>query len=75
VTFGIGPYILAEGMFYVLSDDGTLVLAEQSTSGWHELARAQVLNGPDAWAPMALAGGRLVCRDRDTMVCLDVKNP
>lgn len=74
-TFGIGPYILAEGMFYVLSDDGTLVLAEQSTSGWHELARAQVLNGPDAWAPMALAGGRLVCRDRDTMVCLDVKNP
>lgn len=72
-TFGIGPYILAEGMFYILDDDGTLVLAEKSTSSWQELARAKVLNGPDAWAPMALAGGRLVCRDRDTMICLDVK--
>ncbi|MGD9496284.1 MAG: PQQ-binding-like beta-propeller repeat protein [Armatimonadota bacterium] len=74
-TFGIGPYILAEGMFYILSDDGTLVLAEASLSAWRELARAKVLAGPDAWAPMALADGMLVCRDRDTMVCLDVKNP
>ena len=74
-TFGIGPYILAEGMFYVLGDDGTLVLAEASTSGWNELTRATVLAGPDAWAPPALADGMLVCRDRDTMICLDVKNP
>ncbi len=74
-TFGIGPYILAEGMFYILGDDGTLVLAEANTSGWKELARARVLPGPDAWAPMALADGMLVCRDRETMVCLDVKTP
>ncbi len=74
-TFGIGPYILAEGMFYILGDDGTLVLAEATTSGWNELARAKVLAGPDAWAPMALVDGKLVCRDRETMVCLDVKNP
>jgi len=75
-TFGIGPYILAEGMFYVLGgDDGTLVLAEATTSGWNELARAKVLAGTDAWAPMALVDGKLVCRDRETMVCLDVKSP
>lgn len=73
--FGIGPYILAEGMLYVLSDDGTLVLAEASTSGYKELARAKVLPGPDAWGPMALVDGKLVCRDRDTMICLDVRNP
>lgn len=70
--FGIGPYIIADGMIYVLADDGTLVLAEASTSGYRELARAKVLPGPDAWAPIALAGTRLVLRDRDTMVCLDV---
>ncbi len=73
--FGIGPYMLADGKFYVLSDDGTLVLAEATTSGYNELARAKVVPGPDAWGPMALADGKLVLRDRETMVCLDVKNP
>ena len=73
--FGIGPYLLADGKIYVLSDDGTLVMVEASTSGYNELARADVLPGPDAWAPMALADGKLVLRDRDTMICLDVRNP
>ncbi|HUS81002.1 MAG TPA: PQQ-binding-like beta-propeller repeat protein [Armatimonadota bacterium] len=73
-TFGLGPYLLAEGMLYVLSEDGTLVLAEASTSGYKELARAKVV-GVNAWGPMALVGGRLICRDEDTMICLDVKNP
>lgn len=73
--FGIGPYLLADGKIYVLSDDGTLVMAQASTSGYNELARAKVLPGPDAWAPMALADGVLVLRDRDTMIALDVRNP
>ena len=72
--FGLGPYLLAEGMFYVLSADGTLVLAEASTGGYKELARAKVVGG-NAWGPMAMAGGRLILRDETTMVCLDVKNP
>jgi len=74
-TFGIGPYLLADGKFYVLSDRGELVMAQASTSGYNEIARAKVLPGPDAWAPMALADGKLVLRDRDTMICLDVANP
>ncbi|MGI5818686.1 MAG: PQQ-binding-like beta-propeller repeat protein [Armatimonadota bacterium] len=73
VRFGIGPYLLADGKIYVLSDDGTLVMAQAGTSGYNELARAKVLPGPDAWAPMALADGKLVLRDRDTMICLDVR--
>lgn len=75
VRFGIGPYMLADGKLYVLSDDGTLVMAQATTSGYNELARAKVLSGPDAWAPMALADGKLVLRDRETMICLDVQNP
>ena len=73
--FGIGPYLLADGKFYVLSDDGTLVMAQATTSGYEEMAKAKVLPGPDAWAPMAIADGKLVLRDRETMICLDVKNP
>ncbi len=74
-TFGIGPYLLADGKILALEDKGTLVMAQASTSGYNELARAKVLPGPDAWAPMALADGMLVLRDRDTMICLDVANP
>ena len=74
-TFGIGPYMLADNKLYVLGDDGTLVMAQASTSGYNELARAKVLPGPDAWAPMARSGGKLVLRDRDTMSCVDVANP
>jgi len=73
--FGIGPYMLADGKFYLLSDDGTFVMAQATTSGYQELARAKVLTGHDAWAPLALADGKMVMRDRDTMICLDVKNP
>jgi len=71
--FGLGPYLLADGMLYVLSDKGELALVEASPSGYKQLARAKVLSGSDAWAPMALVDGKLLCRDLTTMVCLDVK--
>ncbi len=74
--FGIGPYIIADGLIYVLGgDDGRLVMAEATAAGYKELGGAKVLSGTNAWGPMALADGKLVCRDRDTMICLDVKNP
>jgi hypothetical protein len=31
------------------------------------------LAGPEAWAPLAIAGGLLLARDVTTMVCLDVR--
>jgi outer membrane protein assembly factor BamB len=39
------------------------------------LGEAQVLDGPDAWAPMALVAGRLILRDMARMVCIDVAQP
>ena len=49
-----------------------LVLAEVNPVGYRELAAAKVLDGHDAWAPMALVGGRLLVRDLETMACLQV---
>ena len=69
---GLGPYSIADGMIYILDDDGTLTLAEASSDGYNQLARAKVLDGPDAWAPMAFASGRLIIRDMNRMVCLDI---
>ena len=70
--FGLGAYMIAGGMIYVLNDDGELRLVKATPSGYEELAKAKVLNGPEAWGPMAIAGGRLLARDLTAMVCLDV---
>lgn len=70
--FGLGPYLLADGKFFVLSDDGELSAVRYSTTGFEPLARAKVLNGHDAWGPMALAGGRLLVRDMTEMACVAV---
>lgn len=73
--FGLGPYLIADNKLFVLNDDGVLTLLQASTQGFRQLAQAQVLDGPDAWGPMALAGTRLLLRDAHKMVCLDVGMP
>ena len=72
-SFDLGSFILADGMFYILEGKtGKLRLLEANTSGYRELASAQVLSGPDVWAPLALSDGKLVIRDMSRMVCLEV---
>jgi outer membrane protein assembly factor BamB len=73
--FGLGPFLIADGVILVLDESGKLTLAEASSSEFKPLAQAQVLHGHDAWGPMALAGGRLILRDLTRMVCLDVAEP
>jgi outer membrane protein assembly factor BamB len=70
--FELGPYIIADGLIYVMDDSGLLTLAEATPTGYMPLAEAKVLEGPDAWGPMAIAGGRLILRDLNRMICLDV---
>jgi len=71
-TFGLGPYLVADGLIFLLDDSGWLTMAEATPDGYKPLARSRVLDGHDAWAPMALAAGRLLVRDLTRMVCLDV---
>lgn len=73
--FGLGPYLIADGLIYVMNDDGVLTMAEASSKGYRQLGRAQVIDGHDAWGPMAMVGGRLLVRDFTRMVCLDVSQP
>lgn len=70
--FGIGPYMIADGMIYVMDDSGLLTLTKATPDGYNQLAQAQVLDGHDSWGPMAMAGGRLIVRDLTRMICLDV---
>jgi outer membrane protein assembly factor BamB len=70
--FGLGPYIIADGLIYLLDDHGTLTLAEASAAEYKQLAQAKIMDGTDCWGPMALASGRLILRDLTKMICLDV---
>jgi len=70
--FGLGPYIIANGLIYVMNDSGVLTLAEANPAGYVQRASAKVLDGPDSWGPMAIASGRLILRDLNRMICLDV---
>lgn len=73
--FGFGPFLLADNKIFILNDNGELTLIRASTSGYERLAKARVLPGRDAWAPMALVDGRLLLRDSENLVCLDVRKP
>jgi outer membrane protein assembly factor BamB len=71
--FGLGPYMIASGLLFVMNDTGVLTLAQATPQGYKQLAQAAIFeDGHDAWGPMALAAGRLILRDMTRMVCLDV---
>ncbi len=70
--FGLGPYTIANGLIYVMNDSGLLTLAEATPNGYVQLTQARVLEGPDAWGAMAIVSGRLILRDMNRMICIDV---
>ena len=70
--FGLGPYIIADEKMYILDDDGTLTMIKPDKNRYIQLAQKKILDGHDAWGPLAIADGRLLMRDSKTMVCLDI---
>jgi len=75
-TFGLGPYMVANGLIYAMNDRGVLTMAEATPVAYKPLGQVRLWpDGHDAWGPMAIAGGRLIARDFTRMVCLDVKQP
>jgi outer membrane protein assembly factor BamB len=72
-TFGLGPFLAADDKLFLMDDDGVLTMIRSSGRAYEELARAKVLEGPEAWGPMALVGGRLLARDLRTLACFDLR--
>ncbi len=71
--FGLGPYIIADEKFFILKDDGTLTIAKASPTGFAFLDSEKIIEGRDAWGPIAIADGYLLMRDSKQMVCIDIK--
>jgi outer membrane protein assembly factor BamB len=70
--FGLGSFLVADGLIMALNDSGKLTLMEATSARYHQLAAAQVLKGRESWGPMSLVNGRLFVRDFTRLACLDV---
>jgi len=71
--FGLGPYILADGKFFILNDDGEMTIARATSTSYTRLDKAKIIDGQDTWGPVAITGGYLLMRDSKTLVCLDIR--
>ena len=69
----MGPYIIADGKFFILNDDGEMTIAKLSTNRFTILDRAQIIDGQDSWGPIAITGGYLLMRDSKQLVCINIK--
>jgi outer membrane protein assembly factor BamB len=70
--FGLGPFLLADGLIFALNDSGQLSLISAKPTAFELLGQAKVLRGRESWGPLALVDGRLFARDLEEMVCLAV---
>lgn len=70
---GLGPFMVVNDRLLTLSDDGVLTMSRAGGERYARIAQARVLEGHEAWAPMAFADGRLLVRDLHRMVCLDLR--
>ncbi|MEK6235823.1 MAG: PQQ-like beta-propeller repeat protein, partial [Planctomycetales bacterium] len=71
--FGCGSVLIADDKLIILSDEGTLAIAEASSKSFQPLAQAKVLSG-QCWTVPVLADGRIYCRgSAGTLVCVDVR--
>jgi len=69
---GTGSLMIADGKMIILSEKGTLVIAEASAEGFKELASAEILTGK-CWTVPVLANGRIYARNAaGQLVCVDV---
>jgi outer membrane protein assembly factor BamB len=71
--FGLGPYVYADGKFFIVNDDGEMTIAKATPAGFSVLDSRRVIEGQDSWGPLAITGGYLLMRDSREMVCISVK--
>lgn len=74
-TFGLGAYLVGDGMLLAVSDEGVLTAAATTPEGWQKQWQNDILKGHESWGPMALVDGRLLLRDLTTMRCIDLRRP
>ena len=76
--FELGALILVDGLILNQNGkNGDIHLVEPSPDGYRELGKASFFDSKKshAWAPLAYAQGKLLIRDLEKLVCIDLQNP
>ncbi len=72
-SVGKGQVIAADGLLYLLSEDGVVGLAEVTPEGYHERSRFSIPSGEyPTWTLPVVANGRLYLREQDTLYAYDI---
>ncbi len=75
--FELGSLIMIDGLIINQNGkNGDIHLIEPSPEGYKELGKASFFNSKisQAWAPMAFSKGKLLVRDMEKLVCVDLRN-
>jgi outer membrane protein assembly factor BamB len=73
-SFDPGSMLLADGLIFAVNgQSGLLAMIEPSPAQFRLPASAPVLEGGQAWAPLALIDGLLLVRDQRELKCFDVR--
>ena len=70
---GKGTLVVADDLFFILSDRGVLTLAEWRPEGFRLAGQRTIFDGTTMTAP-SVARGKLFLRNHKEMVCLDLKS-
>lgn len=70
-SFPKTTFVLAEGKFIILDEDGNLALATASPAGLKVISKASIMKNL-AWTVPTLVGTKLYLRDRRTIAALDL---
>jgi outer membrane protein assembly factor BamB len=71
---GRGSLLAADGLLYVLGENGQLVLAEATPQRFRERSSFR-FSKQRCWSVPVLAQGKLYVRDEEKLVCYDLKRP
>ena len=69
---GLGPFIASGDKLLLLDDDGNLFYFRRKDASVTLIAKHKILDGIEAWGPMAIAGNYLIMRDSKNLLCLNI---
>jgi outer membrane protein assembly factor BamB len=70
--FGLGPYMIIDNHLFVLKEDGELYVYRIQQQGMNFVKKQRIMEGMDAWGPMAFADGYWVARDACKVYCVKI---
>lgn len=69
---GLGPFIVKDDRLILLDDDANLYIFRLEGATASMLSHYDILDGIEAWGPMAIAGNYLILRDARNLLCLNI---